>query len=152
MKYWLMKSEPYAYSITDLEREGVTMWDGIRNYEARNFMRDQMTVGDRALFYHSNVKPPCIVGEMEVCSEPYPDPYQFDPGSKYFDESSSQSDPRWILVDLKYVRTFPHSVSRDELKEDSLLKDMVLFTRNRLSITPVTKEEYERVLELANVT
>ena len=83
MKYWLMKSEPYAYSITDLEREGVTMWDGIRNYEARNFMRDRMTPGDRALFYHSNVKPPCIVGEMEVCSEPYPDPYQFDPERRF---------------------------------------------------------------------
>lgn len=152
MKYWLMKSEPYAYSIDDLKNEGVTMWDGIRNYEARNFMRDQMKPGDRALFYHSNVKPPCIVGEMEVCSAPYPDPYQFDPDSKYFDEKSSESDPRWILVDLKFVQKFPRSISRDELKEDALLKDMMLFKRNRLSITPVTEEEYARVLELADVT
>jgi len=87
--YWLMKSEPYAYSIDDLERDGTTPWSGVRNYEARNIMRDQMKVGDIALFYHSNVQPPSIVGEMEVCTEPYPDPLQFDPESDYFDEKSS---------------------------------------------------------------
>ena len=150
MKYWLMKSEPYAYSIDDLEKEGVTMWDGIRNYEARNFMRDQMQLGDRALFYHSNVKPPCIVGEMEVCSKPYPDPYQFDPDSKYFDAKSSENNPRWMLVDLKYVQTFQQPVDRDVLQKDPILAEMMLFKRNRLSITPVTPEQYKRVLQLAS--
>lgn len=147
--YWLMKSEPDAYSIDDLERDGVEPWDGIRNYEARNFMRDEMTIGDRALFYHSNVKPPVIVGQMEVCSEPYPDPTQFDPESKYFDEKSSESEPRWELIDVRYLETFPKPVTRDRLKEDEQLSEMMLFKRNRLSITRVTREEFERVLALA---
>ncbi|MGM0507386.1 MAG: EVE domain-containing protein [Bacteroidota bacterium] len=147
--YWLMKSEPDAYSIDDLERDRIEPWDGIRNYEARNFMRDEMEVGDRALFYHSNVKPPVIVGQMEVCSDPYPDPTQFDPDSKYFDEKSSESDPRWELIDVCYLETFPVPVTRNQLKEDPLLSGMMLFKRNRLSITRVTEEEYQRVLELA---
>lgn len=145
-----MKSEPYAYSIEDLERDGVEPWDGIRNYEARNFMRDQMEIGDRALFYHSNVKPPVIAGVMEICSEPYPDPTQFDPDSKYVDEKSSESDPRWQLVDVKYVGTFDRPVTRDQLKEDPELSEMMLFRRNRLSITPVTESEYRKILKLAD--
>lgn len=148
-QYWLMKSEPDAYSIDDLERDGVEPWDGIRNYEARNLMRDQMKIGDRALFYHSNVKPPVIVGEMEVNSEPYPDPTQFDPNSKYFDEKSSESDPRWELVDVKFVRKFKNPVSRDDMKEEEALSNMVLFKRMRLSITPVTEAEYNKILEMA---
>lgn len=144
-----MKSEPNAYSIDDLERDQVEPWDGIRNYEARNFMRDSMKPGDRALFYHSNVKPPVIVGQMEVCSEPYPDPTQFDPDSKYFDEKSSESSPRWQLIDVRYLETFPSPVTRDQLKKDALLSDMMMFRRNRLSITPVTEAEYRKVLELA---
>lgn len=148
-QYWLMKSEPEAYSIDDLERDGVEPWDGIRNYEARNFMRDEMNIGDRALFYHSNVKPPVIVGEMEVNSEPYPDPFQFDPDSKYFDEKSSESDPRWQLVDMKFVRKFKNPVTRDAMKEEKALSDMVLFKRMRLSITPVTEKEYKKILEMA---
>jgi predicted RNA-binding protein with PUA-like domain len=148
-QYWLMKSEPYAYSIDDLERDQVEPWDGIRNYEARNFMRDEMKTGDRALFYHSNVRPPAIVGTMEVCSEPYPDPTQFNPDSKYFDEKSSESDPRWQLVDVKFVQKFDNPVTRDELKEDELLRDMMLFKRNRLSITRVTEKEYKKILALA---
>ncbi|MEX1268665.1 MAG: EVE domain-containing protein [Balneolaceae bacterium] len=148
-QYWLMKSEPEAYSIDDLERDGVEPWDGIRNYEARNYMRDEMNIGDRALFYHSNVKPPVIVGEMEVNSEPYPDPFQFDPDSKYFDEKSSESDPRWQLVDVKFVRKFKNPVTRDAMKEEKTLSDMVLFKRMRLSITPVTEKEYKKILEMA---
>lgn len=147
--YWLMKSEPNAYSIDDLERDQVEPWDGIRNYEARNFMRDEMELGDRALFYHSNVKPPVIVGQMEICSEPYPDPTQFDPDSKYFDEKSSESDPRWKLVDVRHLETFQTPVVRDQLKEDPLLSGMMMFKRNRLSITRVSEEEYRKVLELA---
>ncbi|MEX2362909.1 MAG: EVE domain-containing protein, partial [Balneolaceae bacterium] len=142
-------SEPEAYSIDDLERDGVEPWDGIRNYEARNYMRDEMNIGDRALFYHSNVKPPVIVGEMEVNSEPYPDPFQFDPDSKYFDEKSSESDPRWQLVDVKFVRKFKNPVTRDAMKEEKTLSDMVLFKRMRLSITPVTEKEYKKILEMA---
>lgn len=143
-----MKSEPDAYSIDDLKRDGQVRWSGVRNYEARNIMRDSMNVGDRAFFYHSNVKPPAIVGEMEVCTEPYPDPLQFDPDSKYFDEKSSESDPRWQLVDVKFVQKFDTEVTRDMLRETGL-EEMQLFKRNRLSITEVMEEEYKKVLELA---
>lgn len=148
-QYWLMKSEPGDYSIDDLNRDKVEPWDGVRNYEARNMMRDQMKVGDRAFFYHSNVKPPVIAGEMEICSEPYPDPTQFDPDSKYFDEKSSENNPRWQLVDVKFVRKFDQSVSREELKKDKELLEMQLFKRNRLSITKVTAAEYKKILALA---
>jgi predicted RNA-binding protein with PUA-like domain len=148
-QYWLMKSEPYAYSIDDLKRDGSIRWSGVRNYEARNTMRDDMNIGDRALFYHSNVKPPCIAGVMEVSSEPYPDPLQFDPDSKYFDEKSSESDPRWQLVDVKFIQKFENPVSRDELKKHDDLLEMQLFKRNRLSITEVREEEYKKILKLA---
>ena len=148
-QYWLMKSEPDAYSIDDLEQDGQIHWSGVRNYEARNIMRDRMNVGDRAFFYHSNVKPPAIVGEMEVCTKPYPDPLQFNPESKYFDEKSSESEPRWHLVDVKFIRKFDNPVTRDALKEDESLLEMQLFKRNRLSITEVTEEEYEKILKMA---
>ncbi|MCG2589037.1 EVE domain-containing protein [Rhodohalobacter sulfatireducens] len=148
-QYWLMKSEPYAYSIDDLEKDGVTPWDGVRNYAARNYMRDEMNVGDRVLFYHSNVRPPVIAGIMEVCSEPYPDQLQFDPESKYFDEKSSEEDPTWQLVDVKFVEKFDKPVTRDELKEVSELDDMELFRLNRVSITPVREHEYKKILEMA---
>ncbi|MFU8811867.1 MAG: EVE domain-containing protein [Balneolaceae bacterium] len=150
-QYWLMKSEPYAYSIDDLQRDGKIHWSGVRNYEARNIMRDRMKVGDRAFFYHSNVQPPVIAGEMEVCSEPYPDPLQFDPDSNYFDEKSSESDPRWQLVDVKFVQKFDKPVTRDELKKHDDLLEMQLFKRNRLSITEVTKMQYEKILKLAGM-
>lgn len=147
-QYWLMNSEPYAYSIDDLERDGQIHWSGVRNYEARNIMRDRMKVGDRSFFYHSNVNPPAIVGEMEICTEPYPDPTQFDPDSKYFDEKSSESNPRWQLIDVKFIRKYDNEVTRDMLK-DSGLTEMQLFKRNRLSITQVEENEYMKILELA---
>jgi len=147
--YWLMKSEPEAYSIDDLERDGVEPWDGIRNYQARNFMRDDMEVGDGVLFYHSNVKPPVIAGTMEVASEPYPDPTQFDPDSSYFDEKSCEEDPTWQLVDVKFVQKFENPVTRDAIKEESSLQDMVILHRYRLSITPVTRKEWEKIHEIA---
>lgn len=149
--YWLMKSEPEAFSIDDLEEVGTEPWDGIRNYEARNFMRDEMEVGDGVLFYHSNVRPPVIVGTMEVASEPYPDPTQFDPDSKYFDEKSTESDPTWELVDVKFVQKFEEPVTRDAIKEETALQDMVLLNRFRLSITPVTEEEWNKIHEMAGV-
>lgn len=144
-----MKSEPSDYSIDDLKEDGVTPWDGVRNYAARNNMRDEMNVGDRILFYHSNVTPPVIVGIMEVASEPYPDALQFDPNSKYFDEKSTESDPRWQLVDVKFVEKFEKPVTRDEMKEVSELDDMELFRLNRVSITPVREHEYKKILEMA---
>jgi len=147
--YWLMKSEPDAYSIDDLERDQVEPWDGIRNYEARNYMRDEMEVGDGILFYHSNVRPPVIVGTMEVASEPYPDPTQFNPDSKYFDEKSSEDDPTWKLVDVKFVQKFDNSVTRDAIKEEPALEDMVILNRYRLSITPVTEAEWKKIHEMA---
>ena len=147
--YWLMKSEPNAYSIDDLERDRVEPWDGIRNYEARNYMRDDMEIGDGILFYHSNVRPPVIVGTMEVASEPYPDPTQFDPDSKYFDEKSSEDDPTWGLVDVKFVQKFDHPVTRDAIKKEPALEGMVLLNRFRLSITPVTEVEWKKIHEMA---
>ena len=108
-QYWLMKSEPDVFSIDDLEREGSTLWDGIRNYRARNNMR-AMKVGDEVLYYHSNAKPPGIVGVARVCREAYPDPTQFDRKSKYFDEKSDPDDPRWSLVDIEFVAKLPEAV------------------------------------------
>lgn len=150
-RYWLMKSEPEAYSIGDLERDQVEPWDGIRNYQARNFMRDDMKVGDKVFFYHSNAKPIAIVGTMEVASEPYPDHTQFDPKSKYFDEKSSEEDPRWQLVDVKFIQKFENPVTREAMKEVPELEEMLIFKRSRLSITPVEESEWNKILEMAGV-
>ncbi len=147
--YWLMKSEPDAYSIDDLQRDQVEPWDGIRNYQARNFMRDDMKIGDRVFFYHSNAKPIAIVGTMEVASEPYPDPTQFDPNSKYFDEKSKESDPRWQLVDVKFIQKFENPVTREAMKNEPSLEEMHIFKRSRLSITPVTEQEWTKIHEMA---
>ncbi len=144
-----MKSEPDAYSIDDLERDQVEPWDGIRNYAARNYMRDEMKIGDGVLFYHSRISPPEIVGTMEVASEPYPDPTQFDKDSKYFDEKSTKEDPRWQLVDVKFTQKFENPVSREVLKEDGELQDMELFRLARHSITPVRDSEWKKIHELA---
>jgi len=149
--YWLMKSEPDAYSIDDLERDQVEPWDGIRNYQARNFMRDDMKIGDKVFFYHSNAKPIAIVGTMEVASEPYPDHTQFDPKSKYFDEKSSEEDPRWQLVDVKFIQKFEKPVTREAMKEVPELEEMLIFKRSRLSITPVKESEWNKILEMAGV-
>ncbi|MDZ7771873.1 MAG: EVE domain-containing protein [Balneolaceae bacterium] len=148
-QYWLMKSEPDAFSIDDLQEVGTEPWDGIRNYEARNHMRDDMQVGDGILFYHSQVRPPVIVGTMKVASEPYPDPTQFNPDSKYFDEDSSESDPTWELVDVEFVQKFDDPVTRDAVKGEPTLQDMVLLNRFRLSITPVTGTEWKKIHEMA---
>jgi predicted RNA-binding protein with PUA-like domain len=149
MTYWLMKSEPDAYSIDDLEREGREMWDGIRNYQARNMMRDDMRVGDKVFFYHSNCKEPGIVGIMKVASEPYPDPTQFDPESKYFDPKSTQEEPRWILVDVEFVRKLSRPITLAELKAQDGLDGMILLRRgNRLSVMPVEERHWDLILEL----
>lgn len=146
MRYWLMKSEPNTYSIDDLERDGSSMWEGVRNYQARNFMRDDMSIGDMVLFYHSNCKPPGIAGIGRVCSTPYPDPTAFDPKSPYFDPKSKQKAPRWILIDVDFVEHLPRLVSLPELRKIPELSEMLLLKKGqRLSIQPVTEEEFNRV-------
>jgi len=149
-QYWLMKSEPDVYSIDDLERDGSTFWDGVRNYKARNNMRD-MQVGDEVLFYHSNAKPPGVVGVARVCREAYPDPTQFDPASKYFDAKSDPDDPRWSLVDVAFVAKLPHPVTLDDVKGDAKLADMELVRYGRLSVQSVKKAEYERVRKMGGL-
>ncbi len=149
MAYWLMKSEPDAYSIDDLERDGREPWDGIRNYQARNMMRDDMRIGDEILFYHSSCKVPAVVGISRVASEPYPDPTQFDPDAKYYDAKSNPDDPRWILVDVEFVRKLDKPVTLTEIKAHPGLDDMILTRRgNRLSIMPVEKAHWDIILGL----
>ena len=149
MAYWLMKSEPDAFSIDDLERVGTEPWDGIRNYQVRNMIRDEMTPGDRAFFYHSNTKVPGIVGIMEIVSQPRPDPTAFDPDEKYYDPKSDPDKPRWLLVDVKYVRHTERVIPLTELKADPALEEMPLVRRgNRLSIMPVTQDQWDHILSL----
>lgn len=150
-KYWLMKSEPDEFSIGDLKKVKVEPWTGIRNYQARNFMRDDMKKGDEILFYHSNTKPPGVAGIMTVSGSSYPDPTQFDKKSKYFDAKSSQENPRWIMVDVKYKKTFKNYVTLDDLKGEKKLKEMKILQKgNRLSITPVTKAEFDHVVKMGS--
>ena len=149
MAYWLMKSEPDVYSIDDLAKDGREMWDSIRNYQARNMMRDDMRIGDEIFFYHSNCKEPGIVGIMKVASEPYPDPIQFNKKSRYFDEKSSKDNPRWILVDVEFVRKLSRNITLTEIKAEKSLEDMTLTRRgNRLSIMPVEKKHWNKILKL----
>ncbi len=138
ISYWLMKSEPDVYGIHDLKREQTTLWDGIRNYQARNFMRT-MAIGDRVFFYHSNCKPPGIVGLMEVCELGVVDPTQFDSSSKYHDAASKQDSPRWDCVRLRYLGEFKTMLSLDALKETYSPEELTVVRRgNRLSILPVS--------------
>ena len=141
-RYWLMKSEPGAYSIDDLERDGRTHWDGVRNYQARNFMRDDMQVGDGVLYYHSNARPPGVVGLARVAREGYPDHTAFDPGDKHYDPKSDPSNPRWFMVDVEFVARFDEIVPLQALKEEPGLEDMVVTKRSRLSVQPVSKAEF----------
>lgn len=148
MAHWLMKSEPDVYGIEHLRQEGTTLWDGIRNYQARNFMRT-MVAGDRAFFYHSNAKPPGIVGLMEVIETGLTDPSQFDPTNKYFDPRSSVTAPRWDCVRLRYVGRFRELLSLDSLREQFTVDELpVVRPGNRLSILPVPETSAERLLTL----
>ena len=149
-RFWLMKSEPDVYSIDDLARDGQTGWEGVRNYQARNFMRDDMKVGDKVLFYHSNAKPPGVAGVAEVCRAAYPDPAAFDPSSPYFDPKSKPEAPAWLRVDLRFVRRLPRLVPLDALKGDPLLSGMLVTLRGqRLSVQPVSPAHFDRVIALA---
>lgn len=147
---WLMKSEPDVYSIDDLARDGQTAWEGVRNYQARNFMRDEMKVGDAVLFYHSNAKPPGVAGLAEVCAPAYADPAAFDPASPYFDPKSKPEAPTWLRVDLRFVARLPRLVSLEELKQDPALEGMLVIQRGqRLSVQPVQPAHFDRVCALA---
>jgi predicted RNA-binding protein with PUA-like domain len=151
-RYWLMKSEPDVFSIADLEQRGREPWDGVRNYQARNFMRDEMAVGDLVLFYHSNAKPPGVAGLARVACAAYPDPTAFDPDSKYYDPKSDPDDPRWWLVDVEFVERFAETVSLDALKAaaEAELEGMLVVRRGqRLSVQPVDKSHFAAVLRMA---
>ncbi|WP_455379363.1 EVE domain-containing protein [Petrachloros mirabilis] len=149
--YWLMKSEPNVFSINDLARSPKqrTSWEGVRNYQARNFMRE-MAVGDRVLFYHSNADPPAIVGIAEIVRTAYPDDTQFDRKSRYYDQESSPSAPRWDMVDIKHRETFKVGLPLDQLRRETRLRGMELLRKgSRLSVQPVTEAQWAVVLELA---
>ena len=147
-----MKSEPDCYSIDDLKRDKVEMWDGTRNYQVRNMMRDQMKVGDEALFYHSNAGDETgVVGTMKIVKESYPDPTQFDPKSDHPDPKSDPDNPRWLCVDVKFQTKLARVVTLKELKLDPKFADMpVVMKGNRLSVMPIKKTHYDRVVKLAS--
>jgi len=150
-RYWLMKSEPDAFSIDALQEAGTEPWTGVRNYQARNFMRNGMKPGDGVLFYHSNCKPPGIVGVATVASEAYPDPTQFDPDSDYFDPKATREEPRWHMVDVAFERKLTRTITLDEIKQhaEQLGEEFALIRRgNRLSVMPVSAAQFKHLLAL----
>lgn len=148
-RYWLVKSEPGTYSIEDLERDGTTCWEGVRNYQARNFMQE-MKVGDRALFYHSSANPPGVAGLAEIVREAYPDHFAWDEKSTYFDPRSTEASPVWFMVDVGFVERFPELLPLPELRGDPALEGMELLRRgSRLSVQPVSKKHFDHVVKLA---
>lgn len=150
MKYWLMKSEPDVFSIDDLAKAQSSLWDGVRNYQARNFMMKDMQIGDRVLFYHSNAEPPGVAGIAEVVGLAEPDPSQFDKKSKYYEPRATKEKPVWYCVRMGFVEKFRRLVSLNELREEPALKDMLVLKKGqRLSIQPVTPKEFECVLQLS---
>lgn len=148
--FWLCKTEPEVYSIDDLARDRVTGWEGVRNYQARNFMRDGMSPGDRVLIYHSNADPAGVAGVAEVAGAAKPDPTQFDARSEFHDPASTRAEPRWLMRELRFVERFPRTVGIDQLRGCAALREMVALRKgNRLSVTPVTASEFAAVLRLA---
>lgn len=151
MAYWLMKSEPEEFSIDDLAArpDQTEPWDGVRNYQVRNMMRDEMRPGDQAFFYHSNCNPPGIVGIMEIAGPARPDPTQFDPEDSHYDPKSDPDNPRWLLVDVKFVRKLTRQITLSGLKADPQLRDLPLVRRgNRLSVMPVSEAQWAHILSL----
>lgn len=151
-KYWLLKTEPTSYSIQDLaaEKKQTTFWDGVRNYQARNSMRDDMKIGDKVLFYHSNANPPAITGVATIVRESYPDHTSWDPDNKHCDPKSTAQNPRWFMVDIKLEQIFNEPIPLDDLRGITALKDMELLRKgSRLSVQPVRKTEFDAVLKLA---
>ncbi len=151
-KYWLFKSEPNSYSIDDMVKDKKTHWDGVRNYQARNFIRDEMKKGDKVLFYHSNADPMAVAGVCEIVKEAYPDHTAFDPDSKYYDPKSKKDNPAWMMVDIKIIKKFKQQVTLAEIKENKKLQNMRLVQRgNRLSVFPIEKNEFDEILTMAQV-
>lgn len=148
-RHWLMKSDPGTYAIDDLEADGRTCWEGVRNYEARNLMRDEMEEGDLVLFYHSQERPPGVVGVARIVQEGYPDYFAFDEDSPYHDASSTVEDPTWYMVDIEFVEKFDEKVTLAEIKGRDELAEMTLVNRSRLSVQPVAEEEFERIRGMA---
>lgn len=149
-RFWLLKSEPSTFSIDDLRQlpNRTTYWDGVRNYQARNFLR-MMAAGDHVLFYHSNADPPAVVGIAKVVKTAYPDPTQFDKKNKHYDPASKPSQPRWDMVDIAYVRRFRRPLTLDELRKEAKLKGMILLQRgSRLSVQPVSPLEWQHIMNL----
>jgi predicted RNA-binding protein with PUA-like domain len=152
-RFWLFKSEPGTYSFADLQRDRRTGWGGVRSFQARNLLRDELAVGDGVLFYHSSAAPPAVAGVARVVRAGHPDPTQFDAKSAYFDAQASRDAPRWFQVEIEAVAALPRALPLAELRRDAALKDMVLLQRGaRLSVQPVRPEEWRRVLELAGMT
>ena len=150
MRWWLMKSEPEVYSIDRLRAEGRTSWEGVRNYQARNFLRDDMKIGDGVLFYHSNASPPGVAGIARISREAWPDPHAFDPKSDYYDPKSKPEAPAWLTVEVEFVAKLPRLVSLEELKADPALDGMLVIRKGqRLSVQPVSEVHAQRVIELA---
>jgi len=146
-----MKSEPDVYPFSQLITDGKTHWDGVRNYQARNMMRDDLKLGDFVLFYHSNTKPPHVAGIAKVCREGYPDHTSWDPNSKYFDEKSTPENPRWVMVDIEPVKEM-NMVSLADIKANPALEDMPLVQRGqRLSVQPVSQDQYEEICRMGGV-
>ena len=151
--YWLFKSEPSSFSLDDLKNrpQATEHWDGVRNFQARNFLRDQVKLGDLVFFYHSNIAEPGIVGIAEVVKEGYPDFTAFDPQSKYFDPRSTPDKPGWYMVDVRFLRELPRPVTLAELKGIPALAGMALLNRSRLSIQPVREDEWHEIMRLAGI-
>ena len=148
-RYWLMKCEPAAYTIEDLERDGATTWEGVRNYQARNFLRDEMQVGDGVLFYASNADPSGVTGLATIAKAGYPDPYAWKKGHKYYDPASTKESPIWYLVDIAFEERFPATIALETLKATKGLENMMVTKKgSRLSVQPVTKPEYDIVVRL----
>ena len=152
VRYWLMKSEPHVYPFSQLVEDGSTHWDGVRNYQARNMMRDELKLGDMVLFYHSNTKPPHVAGIARVSREGYPDHTSWDPESKYYDEKSSPENPRWIMVDIEAVQEI-EQVSLVDIKANPALDGMPLVQKGqRLSVQPVSKEQFEEICRMGGMS
>jgi predicted RNA-binding protein with PUA-like domain len=147
-RHWLMKSEPETYSIDHLRRDGRTTWEGVRNFQARNFMRDEMQPGDPVLFYHSSADPPGVAGVARVSRVGLPDPTAMEPDSDYYDPKASEQDPRWYMVEIEYVEHFPALLPLSRIRETSGLEEMPLNRRSRLSVQPVTEDQFRIITAL----
>jgi predicted RNA-binding protein with PUA-like domain len=154
MAYWLFKTEPGCFSFEDLKSrpDQTEPWDGVRNFQARNFLRDAVRPGDRILFYHSNIPEPAVVGLAQVARAGYPDSTALDPQGEHFDPKATPDKPIWYMVDVRFYKDLPRSVTLEQIKQNPLLADMPLVKRSRLSIQPVTAEEWQAVLAMAGIT